>query len=551
MRYFFILFFLVLSTCLKAQYPYLTVGPDDTLDCRTNCTTLHSDYFHARATNSYTVSQIPYSPFSFSSGINIGLSADDAFSSLIALPFHFCFMGSQYDYVVIGTNGVITFNQTYASTTCPWNLTGGETLPTDSFPTESIMAPMQDMNSTDEGSIYVDTIGTAPARAFVISYYGMPYYSCIDSFLTSQVVLYETTNVIDIYIQSKPVCSGWNGGRAIEGIQKDGSLGYTVPGRNNSQWSAANDAWRFSPSAPPNIARIAWYQGASVISSLDSVTVCPTTTTTYVAVVSYTPCSAGPPTVLHDTITIFASYLAVQQASSQNVTCFGNNDGYASVNVNGGSQPYTYLWTPGGLTTSTASGLTAGNYTVTVSDATTCYNTVNINITQPPLLTLSDSSVATTCSSCSDGIIILNAAGGTPSYLYSITPAVGNQIGGFFYNLPAGTYTACVVDMNGCDTCSTVVVDFASGLPSLLHSGQAVFLPNPFSKESKLSIDASGNQSYNLIITDVSGRDICVRTLDKEHSVITRTDIPRSGIYSYRLFSGKSFISSGKLVVAD
>jgi large repetitive protein len=551
MKYFFSLLILISSLSLKAQYPYLTVGPDDTLDCRTNCTTLHADYFHAKATNSYTVSQIPYTPFSFNSGTNIGLSADDKWSGLIAMPFPFCFMGSQYSSLVIGTNGIISFNQSYANGTCPWNLTGGETLPTDSFPTLSIMGPMQDMNSSDEGSIYIDTIGIPPARAFIISYYGMPYYSCIDSFLIGQVVLYETTNVIDIYIQSKGVCTGWNGGRAIEGIQKDGTLGYAVPGRNNSVWSATNDAWRFSPNALPNIARIAWYEGVSVIGSLDSVVVCPTTTTTYVAVVTYTPCGAGPPTVLRDTITIYASYLAVQQASVQNVTCFGNNDGYASVNVNGGSPPYTYLWTPSSITTNTASGLTAGAYTVTVTDTTTCYNTVNINVTQPPLLTLSDSAVATTCSTCNDGIIILNASGGTPSYLYSISPPAGNQIGGFFYNLPSGTYTACAVDMNGCDTCRTVVVDVTTGISSFIPSSQAVFFPNPFSTETTLKLHASSAGSLKLVITDVLGRSIADLTIDKETPVVTRNDIPLGGIYFYRLLSGKTLISTGKLVVAD
>jgi hypothetical protein len=551
MRFLFTLLFFLTASYLKAQYPYLTVGPDDTLDCRTNCTTLHSDYFHAKATNTYTVTQIPYNPFSFSSGTNIGLAADDAFSPLIALPFHFCFMGSQYDNIVIGTNGVISFNQNYASTTCPWNLTGGETLPTDSFSTLSIMAPMQDMNSTDEGSIYIDTVGTAPARAFIISYYGMPYYSCIDSFLTSQVVLYETTNVIDIYIQSKPVCTGWNGGRAIEGIQKDGTIGYTVPGRNNSVWAASNDAWRFSPNSPPNIARIAWYQGASLIGNLDSVTVCPTTTTTYVAIVSYTPCSAGPPTVLRDTITIYASYLGVTQSAVQNVTCFGNNDGYAAVNVTGGSPPYTYLWTPSGISTSTASSLTAGNYTVIVTDATTCYNTLNINVTQPPLLTLSDSSVATTCSSCNDGIIILNAAGGTPAYLYSITPAAGNQIGGFFYNLPSGNYQACVVDMNGCLTCDSVTVDVSTGVSSVTNNQAIVFSPNPFSDETSLHISDLAINNSHLVITDALGRIILNSKVEKESIVLARKDFPSNGIYFYRIYSGSTLISSGKLAATD
>jgi large repetitive protein len=549
MKYLFSFLILFSAITVKAQYPYLTIGPDDTLDCRTNCTTLHSDYFHAKATNTYTVTQIPYNPFPFNSGWNIGLSADDKWSPLIALPFPFCFMGSQYSSIVVGTNGIVSFNSQYANGTCPWNLTGGETLPTDSFPTLSIMAPMQDMNSGAAGAVYIDTFGTAPARAYVISYYRVPYYSCDDSLLTSQIVLYETTNVIDINIQSKSICTGWNGGRAVEGLQNGGTTAFVVPGRNNSVWAASNDSWRFNPNSPPNIARIAWYEGSTLLGLLDSVTVCPTTTTSYIALVSYTPCAAGPPTILRDTITIFASYLAVQLAALQNVTCFGNNDGYASINANGGSPPYSYLWTPSGITTTTASGLTANTYTVTVTDSTTCYNTLNVTVTQPPLLTMHDSTVATTCASCTDGIVILTASGGTPSYLYSITPPLGNQIGGFFYNLPPGMYTACAVDANGCDTCRNLIVGNPTGVTSIFNTSQVAFFPNPFSSETKLKIDTySGN--YSLFITDIAGRAVTDLPIEKE-TVITRNEIPVNGIYFYRILSGKAIIASGKLIAID
>src|SRR5690242_12544415 len=186
MNYFRIVFFILLVFRASAQYPTLSLGPDDTLDCRTNCTTLHANYAHSMATASYAVTQIPYNPFPFNSGTDINLVADDLWSTPIAIPFTFCFFGHNYNEVVIGTNGIISFNLAYTGA-CPWNLTSGDTLPTVTFPLKSIFCPMQDMNNNNGGTIYVDTMGSAPSRIFIVSYYQDSYYTCTDTFLTSQV----------------------------------------------------------------------------------------------------------------------------------------------------------------------------------------------------------------------------------------------------------------------------------------------------------------------------------------------------------------------------
>ena len=66
-----------------------------------------------------------------------------------------------------------------------------------------------------------------------------------------QVVLYETTNIIDFYVENKPSCSSWNSGWAAMGIQNDaGTEAVVPPGRNgnDSPWQTQNEAWRFTPS---------------------------------------------------------------------------------------------------------------------------------------------------------------------------------------------------------------------------------------------------------------------------------------------------------------
>lgn len=71
------------------------------------------------------------------------------------------------------------------------------------------------------------------------------------------------------------------------------------------------------------------------------------------------------------------------------VSGYGGSNGAATVTPGGGTPGYTYSWSPAGGTAATASGLTAGMYTVTVTDANGCSTTANAMITQPPVLTLS------------------------------------------------------------------------------------------------------------------------------------------------------------------
>src|SRR5690606_1343378 len=81
----------------------------------------------------------------------------------------------------------------------------------------------------------------------------IPMFSCTSQFATQQIVLYESTYVIDIFIKNKPICATWNGGLAILGIQNaTGTLNYTAPGKNGTQWTATNEGHRFIPSGTPS-----------------------------------------------------------------------------------------------------------------------------------------------------------------------------------------------------------------------------------------------------------------------------------------------------------
>src|SRR5262249_37357385 len=87
-------------------------------------------------------------------------------------------------------------------------------------------------------------------------------------------------------------------------------------------------------------------------------------------------------------------------SASANVSCYGGNNGSVTASVSGGTAPYAYIWTPSGGNSAVASGLTAGNYTVTVTDANNCTQTSNVNIIQPPFL---NSPIVSTPVSCFGG----------------------------------------------------------------------------------------------------------------------------------------------------
>src|SRR5690606_1644307 len=86
-----------------------------------------------------------------------------------------------------------------------------------------------------------------------------------------------------------------------------------------------------------------------------------------------------------------------------NVSCNGGSNGSATVNVTGGTGAYTYSWAPSGGTAATATGLMAGTYTVTVTDANSCQTTQSFTITEPTALRVTPSQTDIACSGGSNG----------------------------------------------------------------------------------------------------------------------------------------------------
>lgn len=436
--------------------PQVTVAPAGPI-CSGNCVNLTATVQGSVATTSYSVSTIPYSPYSYTTGTPVLINIDDTWSGVINMPFCFQFFGNTYNQLLIGSNALVTFDITQANGYCQWPINNA--IPSNLDPMNSIMAPWHDIDPsvgtpTSATDINWKVVGTAPCREFVVSWNDVAMFSCNSIIATSQMVLHETTNIIDIYIQNKPLCSSWNGGAAIEGIQDaTGTTAFVVPGRNfPTQWTASNDGKRFMPSGAPQYT-LNWTGPSGSLGSANPITVCPTTTSTYTCTITNTTCSGNVVVSASTTVNVTAGLTTT--GSQTNCTSCSACNGSATTTVTVGSGPFTYSWAPSGGSAATASGLCAGTYTCTVTNPSGCTGTQTFTITAPAAPTSTQSHTNVTCNGGCNGTatIVPNPAG---SYTYTWAPSGGSSATAT--SLCAGTYTVTATDPGGCTTTQTITI---------------------------------------------------------------------------------------------
>ena len=183
-----------------------------------------------------------------------------------------------------------------------------------------------------------------------------------------------------------------------------------------------------------------------------------------------------------------AGALASGVSVSQNVSCFGGANGSLNLTVNGGTAPYTYIWSNGAVTQD-ISGLPVGTYTVTVSDGNGCNNVQSATISQPAAALSGSASVSqqVNCFAGSNGAINLIVSGGTAPYSYNWSNGSTSQN---LTNLSSGTYSVTISDVNGCSTLQSATVT----QPAAALSGSA-------NASSQVSCFAGSNGAINLTIS--------------------------------------------------
>lgn len=218
----------------------------------------------------YTASSITYSFTNFTG--NLTPTTDDVLYNNIAMfGFPTCYGGSAYWGGYIASNHSFVFDavpctpniatNSYAApgVGTGWSISMPAPNNTEP-PRNSILAPWHDSYPPAGGVIQYTTVGTAPNRVFIASWDKVAMFSCTTLSTTSQVKIFETTNVIEIHVGNKATCNTWNDGQAILGLLNFDGTVYTsptgVPATYNAAlspatniWTINNSAFRFTPNA--------------------------------------------------------------------------------------------------------------------------------------------------------------------------------------------------------------------------------------------------------------------------------------------------------------
>lgn len=280
----------------------LSGGDVAPIDCVSGtCVNLEATYLNVAEPTSYTVSNIPYAPpYQFNCLKNpVSVNNDDVWSPVVTLPFNFCFYGNNYSQCIISSNGVISFDMVnnQPGGASAWPITTN--LPNTGMFRNAIFGVYHDIYPTLGGEVGWELVTlNSGCRALVAAWNNIPMFSCTAQTYTGMMVLYENTNIIDVYVQQKNVCATWNSGNAVIGIQNAAGTTAVVPPNRNSldaDWTVTNEAWRFTPSGA-STTTIKWYEGAGtagpIVGTTNTINVCPSSTTIYTAEITYSLCSS-------------------------------------------------------------------------------------------------------------------------------------------------------------------------------------------------------------------------------------------------------------------
>ena len=416
--------------------------------------------------------------------------SDDQHDVLLDIGFTFNFYGLPYTQLVVSGNGYVTFDASQASSYSPWAINAAIPNP-GNLPENAIMAPWQDLNTFIGGNIFYGMTGVAPNRVYTVTWCAIPMFSCTSDLHTSQIVLYEGSDKIEIYIQNKPICTGWNSGNGIHGLVDATSTNFDIvddpvlaaPRNFGLQWTAINEGWEFLPNNPSTsytinqIAYVPIIAGANtwtdaagnILGTGPSLPVNISTPTMYYANVTGT-CAFGN---LSDSVSIIVTACFALDLTSTEASCLGDD---ATLTVT----PDTLLplWditlfdmngsvVIGGVvlnysgTSFTFVDLFPGTYVVSVSSGINVSQDTLVVTQIPNPVTINSNPSGVSCYNGSDGQVAIWPSGGLAPYTFLID---GNPILNAFpldslvENLSGGFYIVSAIDDNNCMMRDTVEI---------------------------------------------------------------------------------------------
>ena len=474
MKKFYLRFLLLLTPLVcseRSSYAQAVVCPSlaansATLNCSTPCATLNvTPSVNLQATTSYSVAAVTYAPFSYATGTNATFAGagwssgtDDSYGDIVNLPFNFCFFGTSYNKIVIGTNGNICFNAVaLANAYDPYSISGP--LPgSNCTATENAIMGVWNDTYVGGGNIKYTTYGTAPCRQFVISWDAvdlfLPGTYCTGNTTTSQIVLYESSNIIDINIGHRAPCAAWNSGYAVCGIENNaGTTFYCPPGENGTTFAATNLAWRFTPTGATSGWTYNWVApGGTSVGTTASVVVCPAATTVYTVTGTSVACTG---------VTVSTTATVTTTSTTTPITgtptmCLGFTTNLTDVTGGG-------VWSSSNTTVATVNttglvtGVGGGTATISYS-AAGCTSTMVVTVNTAPAIT-------GTTTLCAGGTTTLSDAltGGTWASSNTAVATIGLTTGIVSGSSP-GTTTITYTTAAGCKTTIPVTVVVLSAI---------------------------------------------------------------------------------------
>jgi gliding motility-associated-like protein len=432
----FLFFTLLLSNQVFSQYcPFL--GPDQFLPCGVGSTTLTADLSQCgpggpnpNQTTNYGVTNIPYVAQT-NTGTQLFMT-DDSQQGPFNIGFNFCFFGTTYTQFYVGSNGWISFSGGQPTTFTTQTIPTGNAL----VPKNCIMGPWQDWHPGLGGQIRYQMSGVAPCRKLTVSWIGVPMFSCTGNQGTFHIVIYESTNVIENYIQNKPACLQWQNGTATQGLHNlAGTIGIAVPGRNSSAWVANNDAWRWTPSGPVVTPTLTWYQvgNPNPIGTGPTITVTPPAAgANYTCHFVYPICNAGWSTcnafagLGPDTVFVQPGppQLPTPTVTFQDPTCNNYCDGLINVTPNGGTGQINITWN-NQPPLFNLTNLCSGVYSYNLVDAAGCTYNSSVTLNNPPPIIINPIVGSdTVCFNSTNNVYTVSSL--TPNLGYIWTSTIGN-----------------------------------------------------------------------------------------------------------------------------
>ena len=339
-------------------------------------------------------------------GTDTGISSDDTFGGVVNLGFNFEFYGNTYNQCVISSNNYLSFNTANAGGYSGWNI--GAAVPNNfDAPMNAILCPWQDINPGVGGNIQYSLSGESPNRVFTVTFCAIPMFSCTDICYTSQIKLFETTNVIETHISEKPLCTTWNDGAAIHALHNNnGTIANVVTGPDGvvrnfpNQWTALEDGYRFTPNGANDyiIEEIAYQpvitgntvtwldMDGNVVGSGNTLTVNPTESTTYYAQAQLCEgggCAGFGGGTVEDEVNIFFEEIAINYESSAASCSWESNPDGQITSSPSGTGPFDFIWTnEDGVVvqetiaqnTDILNSLSPGDYILSVSTPLGCFD---------------------------------------------------------------------------------------------------------------------------------------------------------------------------------